>query len=374
MKKFYFEKSQILKNSLAVGLLCGTVLFSATAPISCKLTEEGIEVENRDSAAPEIESFKITGSKNLQLKCSEEFSISDLILKKEGDEDNETEETEIEKEAISFNETKTIADISFPVSTEIGKKYSISGVITDSHGNSLDFTKEFLGFNDNPAKIILSEIRCIPSKNIKSKAEFLEFKVIKGGNITGTEIDLGYNNMKYEFPNIEVKTDEIIVVHLQYHDSEENGFIDELEEDLTLAKASDSNDNARDLWIRCKMPYIPTDSYISTNNYISDTKDVIAIIDSVTGSAIDGILFTTNETNWSRKTQKTLASLMNDSGVWNGTTADTGFCIDSSTASKTIVRKNLSEVIAAYKEKNPAVISSTKDDWTLSTSATPGEI
>lgn len=363
MKKFYFEKSQILKNSLAVGLLCGTVLFSATAPISCKLTEEGIEVENRDSVAPEIESFKIIGSKTLQLKCSEEFSISNLILRKEGDE---SDETEIPQESISFNETKTIADISFPVSTEIGKKYSISGVITDSHGNSLEFTKEFIGFNDSPAKIILSEIRCAPYKNtkdaLKSKAEFLEFKVIKGGNIAGTEIQFGYNNKKYEFPNIKVKTDEIIVVHLRSYGTEKDGFVDELEENLSLATAFESSEKARDLWIP------------STETCVSSTSDVIAIIDSATGTATDGVFIAKSGKSWSRLTQKSLASLMNNSGVWNGTTADTGFCIDSSTSTKTIVRKNLSEVIAAYKEKNPAVISSTKDDWTLSTSATPGEI
>lgn len=342
-------KTFFLKNVASSLFICACVLFAVSAPISCKMTEEGIEIDPGDLSAPSIVFFSVSSNRSVQIRCSERFFVSELALS----DDEAQIQVGIGDGSVSFNQSGDSAEIGFPFDTEIGKKYTLSGIISDSSGNSLGFSKSFLGYNDNPAKMVLREVRCAYSKNTKSvlnsRADFLEFKVLKGGNLAGTEVHFGYSGKKYAFPSITVSKDEILVLHLKAFGSESDGFVDERGSDLSEATCFESNANARDLWI------------FDTASYLSKTCDVVAIVDSYTNTATDGLLLSLPEKKWSRNSQKTLAKLLKDSGVWNGDTPETAASSEGASATKSIERKRLDSFPAC------------KDDWFVTEKSTPGE-
>jgi len=82
-------------------------------------------------------------------------------------------------------------------------------------------------------------------------AEYIEFKVIKGGGMDGLFFYSVMNNAQdifvYIFPKITVEAGEYITLHLRT--MEKNNCCDELDDDLTVSGGTDSCPSARDLWV-----------------------------------------------------------------------------------------------------------------------------
>lgn len=337
------------------------LVFAVTFPLvptSCKLTDEGFElVESiKDTEPPTLVSFKVLNSEEVELEFSENMILSNLSF---SNSDADSNPISISQDSISLNETKTIAKVKLNEKTKVGGNYVFKALVSDISGNTCDFEHNFIGFNDNPAKIVLTEVRNKASKN--SKAECLEFYVLKSGNLAGLSVKFGYYSKKYDFPCIEVKKGEYIALHLKSYGTEEEGFVDELDDNLTFSNAKTNESSpARDLWI-------------SGTDLILSQSDVIAVVDEYTGFAVDGIsMATSDKKSWTRANQKDLVNLLNISGVWNGADVEFSANTDNSSPARTLSRKNLNEIIEKYSEAKTTFIPNSKEEWIVAVKDTIG--
>lgn len=340
---------------------CVTVIMATVFPMSCKMTEHGIDVTNTDTEVPKIENFAMQDSSNLVISCSEKIKLEELLI--ENLQDNQI--TSVSN--VTYNEENKEATITLETETTVGDEYTISGKVVDEASNSLLFSLPFVGYNDNQAYLILSEIRTkhSTSNNTLKKSEYIEFYVLKSGNTAGLEIITGSDGVdkKYIFPAIEVQQGEYITVH--YRVLSEGACIDELTDDLTLSTAESSSNKARDLWIN------------NVETRISDS-DVIVLKDSIKNTIMDSILYSmSNKKDWYTNEQKSLASDCYENGNWSGGCGvNEAACSDNITAIRTLSRLNIKDIVSTLSVNESIeneIILANKNDWAVVKLGTPGE-
>lgn len=352
-----------IKNYLRYVLACFLTVFSvvivAAFPFSCRLTEDGLKIVSSDSNVPKIVSFSADGNSRLVLSCSQKVTVSDASVKSsDGTYSADTD--------LGYEDEGRLVCVNLSEPTKAGESYEFSGVITDERGNSLTFSLPFTGFNSNPARLLLTEVRSKHSSSsgeIK-KSEFVELYVLKGGNLASLEIVTGSDgeDKKYVFPSIDVRSGEYIVVHFRTVSG--GGCADELGSNLKLSTGKDSS-GARDLWIE------------NTESRISD-NDVIVVRDSCRGLVVDALLYSaSSKTGWYYKGQKALSEQAYESGVWQGGSGvDAAAVSDGISLTRTMSRLNVDKIIKSNPEKSlgeSTVITASKNDWAVVKKATPGE-
>jgi len=346
-KKYLFPNGRakdsaffVLKQ-IAGSLLISLFVMSSFLPVSCRLTEEGIELFAGDVECPQIESFDVISSEQLKLVCSKKFSLVDVKYQQNG-------ETEGKNVDVVYSEDHRTADIYLAAETMTGSHYILTGSVKDDSGNSLGFKLDFSGFNDHPAEILFSEIRTQYSGSSNPpRSELIEFYVSKSGNLSGLEVvSCNYGEeKKYVFPCVEVNKGEYIVLHYRAGNVDE--CIDETGTDLNVAKGPESTSEARDFWVN-------SDSKLLARN------DVVAV-KNICGNKIVDILpmCESSKTNWSKESMKEMLQLAEDDGIWTGgTDPDAAACADSMSDAHTLARKSY-------------CMPGNKDQWYL-TSSTSG--
>lgn len=365
MKKYF-------RNLFATAALVFTTL-SFVAPVSCRLTDEGIEIMEKDTTSPSIVDFSVTDEKSIMIKCSEQVVLTDakVFQAEDFEEFEENEEAEIFASAtpVSYGYDGKSVAVKLSSSTEIGKKYVFSGKIFDASGNSLGFEQEFFGFNACPARLIFSEIRNNYDYT-KEKTEFVEFFVVKGGNLSGLEFFAASKNekKKYGFPPIDVKAGDFVTLHLQTIITKKNNpdkhiekAFDETSGDKNLSKSLESSEKAWDFWL-------------SGSDKIISGKDILILRDSCSKKVKDIVLLTNkkdNATPWSKKLSE-YAKMAQESEIWSeGCDISTSIVLNSTT--KSVSRTDLKALVEKYSESEdiPEFIPNSKENWTIA-SPTPG--
>ena len=376
-------KSQTLRSVVGTA---GITLFvlGIVAPLSCRLTEEGIEIIPADTTAPSVLDFFMESGRTLSVHCSERIAIGDVVVREFSDSSDEIgDEGEGEAfavaDSVTYSTDGTSARIELSDSTCVGKQYLFSGRIYDVSGNSLEFYQKFVGFNEHPAQMIFNEIRISYDKK-KQESDFVEFYVLKDGNTSGLEF-VSAANGNYEFPAIEVKRGDYIVLHGRTEFAGSKGqpatkienFADELDSDLSASKTPDSCATARDLWR-------------AGSKRISTNTDVLVLRDSATQKIKDAVfLSASGKTEWTKtkKVMKELAWNAFMDGIWtSGENPENAICTDGLTTSsikKTILRKNTEALLNAYTDSSeiPEIIAVSAEDWLVTTgkdgfAVTPG--
>lgn len=372
MKKIF--SNQLLRFVFFTFLLVFGSL-SIVAPISCRLTEEGLEIIPADTTAPSVENFFVVGAREIQLSCSERITLDNICIFEIDTEDDEIPIEVIggdeanafaKAEAISYSEDGKAAFIELSEGTNIGKSYVFSGRVRDEPGNTLEFCQKFCGYNDNPARLIFNELRTVYDRN-SDCTEFIEFYVLKGGNTFGLEVVSAANGeaKKYSFPSVEVKQGEYIVVHgrtvfAATKSSAEKiieNFADEVGDDLKLSVTSESCATARDLWKK------------GSDKLVSPT-DVVILRESGSGNVKDAVLLSASEkTSWNKNIMKEFAENAFNAAIWiTGSSPENAIFTDGATTlNRTISRQNTLELAKKYAnpETVPDVIPNSASDWIL---------
>lgn len=349
-KKFLSKrKAAAFRYFLSVFAICGSVALSV-APVSCRMTEEGIEILPGDKTCPVVESFEVTGSGSFSVTCSEKIVVSSASVN-EGGAENPGGELSIG--GISYDETGKTAQFDLDDATETGKSYVFSAVISDTSGNSVEFSQDFVGYNENPAVLILNEIRPT-AKNPKS--DFIEFFCLRGGNTFGLKVCSAYKGPDYDyyFPAMEVDEGEYITLHNRTYD--EKNSVDETGGDLSLSSAEESSESARDLWRE------------GTTLKIGGTSDVIILKNYSTGKIYDGLPYSgSSSENWTKTLQTEYAELLFSEKVWtSGSGISSAFqSAKASTLTRSISRKNTAEVYEKFVSGEIDFVQSSLDDWAL---------
>ncbi|MBQ8012936.1 MAG: hypothetical protein IJ257_00870 [Treponema sp.] len=363
MKKFFV--SQLFRSVLGAAIIVFLALV-VVSPLSCRLTEEGIEILPVDTTAPSVEDFSVSGAKSVTISCSEKIVLDCICLLEMEEDDDELlfelldsgdENLYAVADSISYSENRKSAEIEFSEETKVGKIYVFKGKIYDITGNSLDFVQKFYGYNEKPARLLFNEIRTTYNKS-KQAAEYIEFYVLKSGNTFGLELVSGANgeSKKYVFPAMEVSQGEFIVVHGRIFDESADIALDELSDDLSLSSAYESSDTARDLWK-------------AGNDKIASNSDVLVLRDSLSLDIKDAVLLSAaGKTEWSKKTMSEFAQTAYDKGIWAGGAGPlNAICTEgmSSSLLRSISRQNRSELAEKYQDTSclPEYILSAASDW-----------
>ena len=376
---------KIFKHQLSLSVLLSVFVSMAVvvvvAPVSCKLTDEGVEITSTDTSAPEIEAFSVNSGTSITISCSEEVIFDEIkvVVASSSDADTETDSsvreiTSTDNESvyavaslITYNETGDSAEITLSTGTKVGVSYVISGIAYDTSGNSLEFSRSFTGYNDNPARLLLNEIRT----KYESKSEIIEYVelyVLKGGNTYGLEIVSAANGeaKKYTLPSIEVMTGEYITVHGRILDSQTETALDELADDLTLSTAKDSCDTGRDLW------------KAGSDKIVSNT-DVVVLRDATSLQLKDAVLLCESKNSeWTKTAMKEYAAEAFSVGIWtSGDAATDAVVTDSATTQyRSISRQNTAVLALQYADASllPEYIGSSASDWLLTEKYTENKV
>lgn len=373
-------KKNFINQFFGLVLICAGIILAVlafVAPVSCRLTEEGIEILPADTTAPEVEDFSVTGSRTLSLACSEKIVLDKIFIHELSDESSfedslfpgsDEDNAFAVANVISYSEDGKSAEVEVSEDMTVGKSYVFSGVVYDITGNSLEFSQKFLGYNSNPARLIFNEIRTTYNKS-KSAVEFIEFYVLKSGNLFGLEYVSSANGeaKKYSFPAIDVKRGEYITLHGKVLEGMEEDAVDELGDNLSLSKAFESCDEARDLWRRGDEKIVSNTDVLILRDYLSkEIKDAVLLSQS-------------GKKAWPKKAMTEYAEKAFSLGIWpEGSLPENAVSTDSMTSSifRSISRQNVKKIAESYSDEAflPKYIASYASDWIVTDKLTENKV
>ena len=331
-------------------MISAVVIFTSAVPVSCKMTEEGIEIYEGDTSGPKILAFSVQDNKSLSLVCTEKVVLSDLLVQ-------DGAESQIEVGQCDYIDEENTVKINLLQPMLIGRNYVLEGIAKDLAGNSLSFSLPFLGFNENPAVLALNEIRTkhTTTGGVLKKAEYVELVAVKSGNLCGIELFSAGDGeeKKYSFPVMEVQEGDYITVHLRKTD--EGVIVDEDSENTELSSGEAACGLAIDLWAENETPVL-------------GETDVIILNQAMSGKIMDAVLFMESaKTDWKNAGQKKWAERAVEEGVWlSGSSKEGSAVSDYLTPIRTLCRKAVPQI------DEEGIIKGGKDDWAVVTTGTPG--
>lgn len=333
-------------------LMAAFVLF-CVIPFSCRINEEGIQIIGGDFSSPILQAFEVVDSSHLQLTFSEAVKLSSLVVSPRiaGISDSSRisydeklspslssaggEYGRIEADISSSDDKKSFL-ISLSGETGVGKSYEVYGVVEDEIGNSLTFCLPFSGYNSRIPRMIITELQLKYGKGSQNgntiyRGEFVEFLALEEGNLAGLVLQSASDgpSKDYEFPAIDVKKGEILLVHLR---SVGEGCVNEITDDLDAAEAPHSAEGIRDLWSE------------NTSARLNDKTDVVILRDTVNNQVLDAVMYCSSDTSeWNANTGAFALEAV-EAGIYTGTELSNAASSQGVTTLKSLCRVNAGEL------------------------------
>ena len=279
-------------------VLCAVTLF-CVAPVSCRITEEGIVMLTGDYEAPKLNDFSVVDEHTLSLAFNESVSLDDVVVSQQIEgvsdsmEHSDTKDASPAIEAASGKYGRIDSEIqqsedgkNFTIllaqDCKVGESYELFGKVSDKMKNSLTFCIPFTGFNSHVPKLIMTELQIKYAKGSSGgkeiyRGEFVEFLVLEGGNLGGLELCSGSDGeaKKYCFPAVDVEEGQIFLVHLR---TVGDGCVDE-RENFSEATAPHSVEGVLDLWSD------------NTGARLNDNADVVLLQNGISGQVLDAFMY-----------------------------------------------------------------------------------
>lgn len=328
-----------IKNCFSVFLqsigIAGVVIF-VVCPLSCHISAQGIDFITGDYVSPKLLSYKIIDEKKLNLNFSEKVQIRGIVVNRKDDISSI-----IKVEDITYGKTENQIVIQLTEETSIGNEYVLGGIVDDKYGNSLTFSLPFKGYNRRIPSLLIIEVQ--PEYYKKSdeyyRCEFVKYLVVNDGNLFGLMTGSATNGkeLDYYFPPIEVKKNDIIVVHFR---NKGKGCIDELGENIDISTAPNSCRVGRDLWLN------------NTDSVFSSAYDVIYLKDIINNKIVDGFMYTDkSKMNWTIDEANKAAELA-AAGIYETGNIDEAYFIEKVTPTTPLVCTNVDEILNKLEKSN----------------------
>jgi hypothetical protein len=164
--------------------------------------------------------------------------------------------------------------IKFTQNIEPGKLITADLLAEDEKKNTINVLVSFKARNNRMPQLVINEL-CTEYANAAAgrKAEFIEFKILSNGNLGAMRVIIigNSNNAKYtvyEFPSVEVKKDDYVVLHLRTYDPSSK---DELGSNLSESGGINSSPTARDFWIPGTTKLLHKTAFV----YVQDQDDKV---------------------------------------------------------------------------------------------------
>jgi len=206
-------------------------------------------------------------------------------------------------------------------------------------------------------KMLINELRTEYNLAL-NKAEFIEFKALSAGNLEGIKLNILYekdNPYIFSLPAVQVKESEYITFHLR---TLESGCVNELGDDLTLSGGTDSNPDARDLWVE------------GSNKWLYGTA--IVYLQDAEGNFLDTVvMLETPSVTWgkARLFFGDVCAYLHSVGAWKLSSVLSNGCIEAVDTSGATGNVNKS-----VSRREGSADTNTKADWyiTVVNGNTPG--
>lgn len=342
------KTGRLIFRTMLPALLLILIVVMSMLPFGCRSSVDGIDFLQGDFSLPEIVNVQVVDSYSVTLDFSKPVcvNLARISEKSESDLENSSDVSSMLEDE-GHRVTFTMKNKS-----KIGQKYLLDAELEDQSGNTLTVQVEFRGFNDRIPELVMSELR-MKKKSNKSGPEFVEFYAITAGNTSGLALMSGANGNenRYEFPAMEVKAGEYIVLHLR-NDCE--GSVDETGANLSLATAPDCTRTSRDI-------FAPRGD--KDKRFLGIGSDVIYLQNVNSGKVYDALLVIDKKKNPEKMPDSLLAaaSLIEESGLWldaDGKPSCTlESAVDGSTIDKDAHSLNRRNVRALKADSHPAKAS-----------------
>jgi len=279
-------------NRLAgLALIACSICFTACS--SCAMDPSVVSVWGGDFSVPEIISLVTVDKAEIAAQFTSAVTVSKAFVVIPGDS-----ETGIPVDWLPGTEGNSVRFL-LEGAVGVGVQAALSATVTDERGNTLSFSMPFTGYNDRVATLLINEVRTDYSK---PKVEYIEFLVLKEGNLGGIEICNAMNTVRpfWEFPAVEVSAGDFILYHLR---SVEEGLVDETDA-IDVSAGIDARPLARDFWDTL------TSAPLKKTN-------VIILRDRKGGTIMDALLSAESEkTDWPNGTVASAAEAAVTEGAW----------------------------------------------------------
>ncbi|MDR2535509.1 MAG: hypothetical protein LBD29_05685 [Treponema sp.] len=181
----------------------------------------------------------------------------------------------------------------------VGERFTTDILVEDARHNTLNVLVPFRARNDRLPSFIITELR---TEYSKPRAEFVEIKTLSAGNLGALRLFIASNGLEtpvFEFPPVEVRAGEYIVVHLR---SLEEGLVNETGSNLGISKGTDASD-ARDFWVPDSKKWLRKTDAV----FFMDQDDKI----------LDAVVLSENQDSWGTKQGVVKAvELLAKQGAW----------------------------------------------------------
>ncbi|MDR1859142.1 MAG: hypothetical protein LBQ69_06690 [Treponema sp.] len=215
-------------------LVLAGVLSVLCAVCSCASgsSEAAMLVLGKSSEAPVFLSCKAVSETEIDFQFSRPVKVTSLHFS-----------PAIRLEAVEDGST---VKVSFSEGPGPGERLTADLLAEDDSGSTINVLVPLRTRNDRIPPLRITELR---TEYSKPKCEFIELRAFAAGNTGAMRVYVAGNSkapLVYEFPSIEVRNGEYIVLHLR---TTEESNRDELGRNLEESGGADSSPTARDLWI-----------------------------------------------------------------------------------------------------------------------------
>ena len=301
-------------------LLTGALIAAAlTALCSCSTEDAAAVASSRmiggASTALVYQSCKAVSENEVEFIFSRPVTVKELTL-----------DPQLSIESIENGSTVRIklAETQIP-----GKLITADLVAEDEKRNSINVLVSFRARNNRMPELIINEL-CTEYASVTAgrKAEFVELKMKSAGNLGAMRLCIVGNsnasmNTVYEFPPVEVKKDDYVVLHLRTLDPESR---DELSGNTAESKGLNSSPQARDFWI-------------PGNTKLMHKTSVVYIVDQDDKTLSAVMICEKPDSLWPKDYFNEITGLLTSKGAWvegpvssAGTTNTRTICRDETAA------------------------------------------
>ena len=294
-----------MKKNIILNILLFSLLYSA-----CSNAHESViqRVLGINATAPVFINCKATSPTEVEFHFSTPVKVNSIYF-----------EPEIAFEDISEGEVVTV---NLKQQLLGGELITADILVEDSHRNTLNVLVPFRTRNDRMPTLIINEIR---TEYSKPKVEFVEFRPQTSGNLGALRLFIASNGIDtpvFEFPPVEVRAGEYIVIHLR---SIEEGLVNETGTNLGASKGTEAFSYARDFWI-------------------PDAKKLLRKTDAVffmdqDDNVLSAIVLSENPDTWGTRQEIPKAvEMLVRKGAWSGTSLRDAFPSKGTTVTRSISR------------------------------------
>jgi hypothetical protein len=232
MKKLPLKKRPLPVIFTAPAVFAALAVLTVSAALSCSTGEAVEQILGGSAAAPVFISCKAVSPTEIDFQFSTAVRVLSLNFSPG-------------LEAVASSEGNMVR-VNLVSAAGEGERLVADLLVEDAQGNTLNVLVPLRTRNDRMPPFLINELR---TEYSKPKTEFIELRTNGPGNLGALRLFIASNTKQpliHEFPPVEVKKGEYIVIHLR---NIEEGTVDETGADLGISGGADAQKNARDFWI-----------------------------------------------------------------------------------------------------------------------------